>query len=94
MNSLEVQELAGAALGLTEDQVEEVLNGDEDFDTPLLEKFGVNLEQFEKVAKALILFTPSLRSELSGQRNHCFVKQTQFGFMAIASTPVEEPGND
>lgn len=62
MHILEMQELAGAALGLTEDQTEEILNADEDFDTPLLEKIGVDFEQFCSVAEALIKLTPMLHS--------------------------------
>lgn len=83
-----MQELAGAALGLTEDQTEDIINGDEDFDTPLLEKFNVDFEQFSNVAEALLKLTPVLKSPLSGDLDHAFVKQVEGGYLAIIKTPA------
>ncbi|WP_345861253.1 hypothetical protein [Shewanella algae] len=88
MRYWEVQELAGAALGLTEDQTEDIINGDEDFDTPLLEKFNVDFEQFSNVAEALLKLTPVLKSPLSGDLDHAFVKQVKGGYLAIIKTPA------
>ncbi|HCH2416250.1 TPA: hypothetical protein NKS14_004568 [Vibrio parahaemolyticus] len=88
MRCWEMQELAGAALGLTEDQTEDIINGDEDFDTPLLEKFNVDFEQFSNVAEALLKLTPVLKSPLSGDLDHAFVKQVEGGYLAIIKTPA------
>lgn len=85
-----MQELAGAALGLTEEQTAEIINGDEDFDTPLLDKFDVDFEQFSRVAESLLKLTPVLKSELSGGLNHCFVRKTDCGYESIVKTPFIE----
>ena len=89
MRHWEMQELAGAALGLTEDQTDAVINDSEDFDTPLFEKFGVDFEQFSKVAEALLPLTPVLKSPLTDDRNHAFVRQVEGGYIAIIRTPAE-----
>lgn len=88
MRYWDLQELAGAALGLTEEQIEEIINGDEDFDTPLLEKFDVDFAQFSGVAEALLKLTPVLTSPLSDERYHAFVKQAKEGSIAIIKTPA------
>ncbi|MGL4602232.1 MAG: hypothetical protein ACRCVE_12340 [Plesiomonas sp.] len=75
MDYLELQELAGAALGMTEQQVEDIINNDEDFDTPLIEKFGVDLEQFGNIAEALLPLTPTVMSGLTNTVYHAFVLQ-------------------
>lgn len=75
MDYLDLQMLAGAALGMTEEQTEAIINDDENFDDPLLEKFGVDLEQFGEIAEALLPFTPTLRSELTETIYHAFVRQ-------------------
>ncbi|HBN6266194.1 TPA: hypothetical protein L3N15_004175 [Vibrio parahaemolyticus] len=93
MNELEVQELAGEVLGLTEEQIEAVQNDDEDLDAPLMDKFGVDFEQFKKIAEALIVFAPPLKSAITEQWDHCFVKQVPAGYLAIAKTPVKERSN-
>ncbi|WPC72969.1 hypothetical protein [Vibrio porteresiae] len=88
MRHWELQELAGAALGLTEDQTEEIIDSDEDFDTPLLKKFNIDFEQFSNVAEALLKLTPVLKSPLSGELDHAFVKQVDGGYLAIIKTPA------
>ncbi|EJL6420001.1 TPA: hypothetical protein SLZ57_003512 [Vibrio cholerae] len=90
LSLLDIEMLAGAALGLTEEQTENIINDDEDFDSPLLEKFGVDLEQFGDIAQALLPFTPTVQSGLSGVVYHAFVRQLGKGdFMAIAKVPAE-----
>lgn len=91
MDYLDLQILAGAALNLTEEQTEEIINDDEDFDTPLLEKFGVDLEQFGEIASALLPFTPTLHSELTKTVYHAFVRQMGGGScMAIVKQKAKE----
>lgn len=91
MDYLDLQMLAGAALGLTEEQTEDIINDDEDFDSPLLEKFDVDLEQFGEIAEALLPFTPTLYSELSKTVYHAFVRQTgQGSCMAIVKQKAAE----
>ena len=52
---LEAQQLAGAALGLDYSQLNEVLNDDEALDRMLKKRFGVKLDTFAVIARALSL---------------------------------------
>ena len=54
LDHFELQEMAGLLCGLTQTQTEDIMNGDEDFDTPLLEKLDVDFEQFSNVVNALL----------------------------------------
>lgn len=54
MKKVEIQLLAEQALGLTPDQADALIDSGEDYDTPLKEHFGVDLETFGKIADALI----------------------------------------
>lgn len=84
MDYFDLQMLAGAALGLTEEQTEAIINDDEDFDSPLFDKFGIDLEMFGKVASALLPLTPTVNSPLSGKTYHAFVRQLGEGdYIAI-----------
>lgn len=83
MDYFDSQMLAGAALGLTEDQTDEIINDDEDFDSPLMEKFGVDLEQFTKIAEALLPLTPVIGSELTKQLYHAFGRKAEGHWLAI-----------
>jgi hypothetical protein len=89
MNYFESQMLAGAALGMTEDQIEVILDDDEDFDSPLMEKFGVDLEQFTKIAEALLPLTPMVQSELSNEILHAFGRRMGSGWLAITTQKAE-----
>lgn len=55
---LEAQQLAGAALGLDESQLDDVLNDDEALDRMLKKRFGVKLDTFAVIARALLPLTP------------------------------------
>lgn len=54
LDHFDLQELAGLVCGMTDEESDAVINDDEDFDTPLLEKLGVDFEQFSQVASALM----------------------------------------
>lgn len=86
MQDIELQQLAGAALGLNEDETDLIIDEGEDFDTPLLEKFGVDFEQFSKVAMSLLPLTPILESPLTHSLEHAFVRQAKSGYIAIIQT--------
>ncbi|EMK6918790.1 hypothetical protein V9J55_002043 [Vibrio cholerae] len=90
MDLFDIQQLAGAALGLSEEQTDEIINDDEDFDSPLLEKFGVDLDQFGNIAKALLPFTPTLGAGFTGTIYHAFVRQLgQGNCIAIVKMKAE-----
>ncbi|MGR5465473.1 hypothetical protein ACPV5G_21305, partial [Photobacterium damselae] len=66
MSHFEFQQLAGVVLGLTDKQIDDIIDNDEDFDTPLLEKFAIDFDQFTLIAEELLKLTPVLTSPLSG----------------------------
>lgn len=83
MNIFEVQLLAEQALGLTPNQADEIIDNGEDYDTPLLERFGVNLEQFGDIARALLPLTPLIEDPTSSIPIHAFVRREEDGHAKI-----------
>ena len=77
----EYQELAGRAMGWNQERIDDEVNGDEDFNTPLYEHFNVDFEQFMAVAEALLELTPLVQSPLTGDCSHAFVKHEDNGTM-------------
>jgi hypothetical protein len=82
MNTIEIQLLAEQALGLTPDQADALIDNGEDYDTPLKERFGVDLETFGKIANALIPLTPVIEQPKTHQLTHAFV-QFRGGYSAV-----------
>jgi hypothetical protein len=74
MNTVEIQLLAEQALGLTPDQADALIDNGEDYDTPLKERFGVDLETFGRIANALIPLTPVIEQPHTNQLMHAFVE--------------------
>ena len=74
MKKVEIQLLAEQALGLTPDQADALIDSGEDYDTPLKERFGVDLETFGKIANALIPLTPVIEQPKTHQLTHTFVE--------------------
>lgn len=73
MNYLELQELACAILGLDYDKL--VDNGEEDeIDKSLYNKFGIDIDQFGDLVKALLPLTMPLKSSLTNEWHYCFGK--------------------
>lgn len=82
---LDIQELACAALGMSEEQTTDLINNNEDnIEELLFEKLGVDFDQFSAVSNALIKLTPTLQSPLSKETYHCFIRQVEGGCIAIA----------
>lgn len=72
-NLWQVQDLAAAALGISEDEWDRIQDEsaeDETLNQQLDERFGVDLEQFGNVVDALLPFTPIV--EINGNRYHAF----------------------
>ncbi|EGQ8094297.1 hypothetical protein ACUB1N_000009 [Vibrio cholerae] len=93
MDLFDIQQLAGAALGLSEEQTDEIINDDEDFDTPLMDKFGIDLDTFGCVAEALLPLTPHVSSPLTKTVYHAFVRHLGNGdCMAICKSQVKQSG--
>jgi hypothetical protein len=74
MKKVEIQLLAEQALGLTPDQADALIDNGEDYDTPLKEHFGLDLETFGKIANALIPLTPMIEQPKTNQLIHAFVQ--------------------
>ena len=70
----EAEELAAAVLGLTEEQFETMVDeGCEDqLEDLLYGKFDVSLDQFERIASALLPFTQPIEQAMSKDYAHCF----------------------
>ncbi len=75
MGYLDDMALAGAILGFSEEKTDEMMDSGSDFDELLYERFGVDLEMFSKIADALLEFTPTVSSPLTGKVSHAFVRQ-------------------
>jgi hypothetical protein len=69
MNSLDAENLACIAAGIEE------YSEYEDIDAALYEKFDVDLEQFTKIAEALLILTPLVETAIGGDVVHAFVKE-------------------
>lgn len=82
MDWLEAEELAVAVLGYSED---DELDSDT-IEQKVFEKFEVSMEQFQKIAEALMPFTIQARAAISGELFHGFVKNGAF----IVKAPVME----
>lgn len=79
---LDLQMLMGAALGLTEEQTEDIINRDEtDLDDQFYEKFDVDTEAFGNLVEALLPLTPMIQSPLTQQLYHAFVRPIGNGNM-------------
>ena len=50
--------------------------------------FDVDFDQFSNVAEALLKLTPVIKSQLSGEYNHAFVRKIEGGYLAIIKTPA------
>ena len=74
MNTVEIQLLAEQVLGLTPDQADALIDNGEDYDTPLKERFGVDLETFGRIANAPIPLTPVIEQPKTHQLIHAFVQ--------------------
>ena len=89
MNYFDIQELASIILKLNYDEL--VDNGEEEMiDERLYEEFGIDLEQFYNIIKALLPLTVPIFSELSKEWYHAFVvnEGTYNVFRAIVKQKV------
>lgn len=85
IDQFDLQEMAGLICGMTEAESDAVINDDEDFDTPLLNKLNVDFEQFSAVVEAVmnsgalnIGFSPMTGSVYLGlQRDNMWVGHKQ-----------------
>lgn len=72
----DIEQLAYRAMGNTEDEAEIAIN-EGDIDEAIFEKYEISFEQYCKVVKDLLPFTPQVRSGLSDNLFHAFVDVEQ-----------------
>ena len=72
----EAEQLAAAVLGLTEEQFETMVNEDceDQLEDLLYEKFDVSLDQFERIASALLPFTQPVETAIVKSQVHCYAR--------------------
>ncbi|MTI13818.1 hypothetical protein [Sansalvadorimonas verongulae] len=68
----DIEELAYRAMGKTEEETEQAIN-DGDIDEALHGKYQVSFEQFSKIVKDLLPFTPQVQAGITGELFHAFV---------------------
>lgn len=74
MEHIQIQLLAEKILGLTPEQTDALVDRGEDYDTPLKERFGIDLQTFGKIANALIPLTPIIQEPNTEKFIHAFVE--------------------
>lgn len=85
---MDYAELALRCCGLTEDEANETLENFDDVEQKIYDKFEVDSDTFEKIARALVKFTPVLESPLFKTRHHTFGIQEDIHFTAIVKEQV------
>jgi len=70
----DIEELAGYAMGLSEDEVEEMIN-DGTVDNLLYEEYEVNLDTYQKIVEDLLPFTQRVQAGITGEWYHAFVDE-------------------
>lgn len=82
--SVEIEELACAACGKTEDEAEQIIENS-GTDDMLFERYGVDFETYCRIAMDLLPLTPVVTSALVGNQYHAFVR----GGVMIAKAPYK-----
>lgn len=90
MNELDGVMLAGAAIGLSEEETEKLVDSGADFDLALNERFSVGLAEFCEISEALLNLTPPIQSPLTKSVFHAFGRRAENGnFVALVKKKVE-----
>lgn len=71
----DIEELAYRAMGKTEDETEQLINDNNDVNNELHARYEVNFEQYCKIVKDLLKFTPLVRTALTDTLVHAFVDE-------------------
>ena len=72
----DIEELAYRAMGKTEEEAEKAVN-DGDIDEAIFEKYEISFEQYSKIVKDLLPFTPQIQGGITGELFHAFVDVKQ-----------------
>ncbi|KZN64938.1 hypothetical protein N473_12940 [Pseudoalteromonas luteoviolacea CPMOR-1] len=89
INTFEYQLLAGAAMGLTEEQTENLIDQGADFDDELIKALGIDFEQFVNVSQALLKLTPAVEGADSNKLYNAFVRPLESGgYLALIQKEI------
>lgn len=72
-NIWDVEELAYRAMGYSENETDDFINANNDIDETLYDKYEISLEQYEKIVKDLIKFTPIMTTVITKKKVHVFM---------------------
>lgn len=83
-----IEQLAYRAMGKTEEQMEQAINNNEDIDEALYDKYEISFDNYIRIVKDLLPFTPVNVSAITNKRFHAFVDNEKS--MAIVKLDVEQ----
>jgi hypothetical protein len=89
MRHWEIEELLAAAVGMSEKEYEEFTSNGEDIDDLCIDHFCVGIEEFAKIAEALVLLTIPQKSAIRETISHVFAVKGELGYRAILKTKVD-----
>jgi len=82
----DVEELVGHVNGMSEDEIEDMVNND-GVDDILMERYGVvDFDTYLEIVEDLLPFTPIIKTAMGGKLAHAFVK----GNVAIVKEEIED----
>ncbi|MBJ7537963.1 hypothetical protein [Marinomonas transparens] len=74
METYKTKLIAEQMLGLTPEQIDELIDTGEDYDTPLQAAFGIDLATLNKIIQALVPLTPKIFHPKNHHLVHAFVR--------------------
>lgn len=89
MRHWEIEELLATAVGMSEKEYEQFTNNGEDIEDLCIKHFDVSIEEFAKIAEALVLLTIPLKSAIGETISHVFAVKDKLGYRAILKTEVD-----
>ncbi|AEF53414.1 hypothetical protein [Marinomonas posidonica] len=90
MERIQIQRLAEKVLGLTTRETDDLIDSGGDYDTPLKERFGVDLQTFGDIVSALIPLTPIIQEPKTHQLIHAFVEFQDGHGTILAKEAIDE----
>ena len=93
MRHWEIEELLATAVGMSEKEYEQFTNNEEDNEEDIedlcIKHFNVDIEEFAKIAEALVLLTIPQKSVIGETISHIFAVKDELGYRAILKTEVD-----
>ena len=86
----DIEELAGYAMGKTEDGVEKMIN-DSTVDDELFDKYEIDFETYVKIVKDLLPLTPQVKAGISGDIYNAFVDTKNMRMIVKQKSGITPP---